>query len=99
MYLMAEKISQKEAEKIAQLARLELSAEEIEKYAEELGAILTYIDKLKEVDTENVAATTQVSGLSSVTREDKVEECGEMEELVKMAPEQEDNLISVKAVF
>src|SRR3989338_4762632 len=96
---MASKISREEVVRIAKLARLELSEQEMEKYSEELGAILSYIDKLKEVDTENVAITSQVSGLSSVTRADKVAEYGEPEELIRMAPEHEDGLIRVKAVF
>ena len=96
---MAGKISRREVEKIAQLARLELSEPEMERYAEELGAILSYIDKLKEVDTENVAITSQVNGLSNILREDKVAASEDFVQLVKMAPEHEDGLIRVKAVF
>ena len=96
---MSGKISRPEVDKIANLARLELSEAEKEKYAEELGAILSYIDKLKEVDTENTAITSQVNGLSNILREDKVAASEDFVQLVKMAPEHEDGLIRVKAVF
>lgn len=47
-------ITKREIEHVAALARIKLSEQEKEKMAHELGAILGYIDKLKEVDTEGV---------------------------------------------
>ncbi|OIO48632.1 MAG: asparaginyl/glutamyl-tRNA amidotransferase subunit C [Parcubacteria group bacterium CG1_02_41_12] len=96
---MIGKISKKEVEKIAKLARLELSDKEVDIYAQQLSAILGYVDQLQEVDTENVEITSQVTGLSNIMREDVVESFDNSEELVKMAPENQDNLIKVKAVF
>jgi len=96
---MAKKLSKKEVEKIAKLARLELTDQEIETYSEQLSAILGYVDQLQELDTENIKITSQVTGLSNVMREDKIEQCDNANELIKMAPESEDNLIEVKAVF
>ncbi|PIP66980.1 MAG: Asp-tRNA(Asn)/Glu-tRNA(Gln) amidotransferase GatCAB subunit C [Parcubacteria group bacterium CG11_big_fil_rev_8_21_14_0_20_41_14] len=93
------KISKKEVEKIAKLARLELSDKEVDTYAQQLSAILGYVDQLQEVDTKNVEITSQVTGLSNIMREDVVESFDNSEELVKMAPENQDNLIKVKAVF
>lgn len=88
-----------EVKKIAKLARLELSDAEIAKYAGQLSAILGYIKQLQEVETENVAMTSQVTGLSNVMRDDMVASGENAEELVKMAPASEDNLVKVKAVF
>lgn len=96
---MIGKISKKEVEKIAKLARLELSDKEVDIYAQQLSAILGYVDQLQEVDTKNVEITSQVTGLSNIMREDVVESFDNSEELVKMAPENQDNLIKVKAVF
>jgi len=96
---MATKLTKKEVENIAKLARLELTDEEIKTYSEQLSDILGYIDQLEEVDTENVEITSQVTGLSNVMREDKVEACDNASEIVDMAPESEDGLIKVKAVF
>lgn len=55
---------------IAKLARLRLSGEEVETYAKEIGSILTYVDMLKEVDTNGVEPTAQIVGLSGVLRDD-----------------------------
>ncbi|OJI07847.1 asparaginyl/glutamyl-tRNA amidotransferase subunit C [bacterium CG10_46_32] len=96
---MADVISSKEVQKIAQLARLELTGKEVAQYAEQISAILGYVSQLSEVDTENVKLTSQVTGLSNVLREDVVEVCSNPEALIRMAPEHENNLIKVKAVF
>ncbi len=60
---------------IAKLARLALSEKEVTKFSRELTAILDYIEKLKEVDTKNVEATAQVTGLHNITRTDAIAEC------------------------
>jgi len=99
MRIMPSKLSKKEVEKIAKLARLELTDEEIKTYSEQLSDILGYVEQLQEVDTENVKITSQVTGLSNVLREDEVQGCDNPEELVDMAPESKDGLIKVKAVF
>jgi aspartyl-tRNA(Asn)/glutamyl-tRNA(Gln) amidotransferase subunit C len=57
---------------IANLARLELSSEEEIKYGEQLSAVLNYIDKLSEVNTDNILITAQIGGLINSWREDKV---------------------------
>ena len=96
---MADAISSKEVQRIARLARLELTGVEVDRYAKELSAILGYIGQLEEVDTENTAITSQVTGLSNVMREDEVRPCDNPHELIEMALEHKDNLIQVKAVF
>ncbi|MBI2050597.1 MAG: Asp-tRNA(Asn)/Glu-tRNA(Gln) amidotransferase subunit GatC [Parcubacteria group bacterium] len=96
---MAEKISKKEVEHIARLARLELTEQEVARYAKELSAILGYISQLEEVDAENAAITSQVTGLSNVLREDLVDAWANPEELAALAPEHQDGLVKVKAVF
>ena len=55
---------------IGKLARLRLTEQEVEKFAPELSSILQYIDKLAEVNTDDVEPTSQVTGLSNVFRED-----------------------------
>ncbi len=93
------KISEAEVRKVAALARLDLTEKEVAMYAGQLSAILGYVGELQTVDTDNVKVTSQVTGLANVLREDKVEGCDNAEELVKMAPAHQDNLIKVKAVF
>ncbi len=57
---------------IANLARLELSSEEEVKYGEQLSAVLNYVDKLSEVNTDNILITAQIGGLINSWREDEV---------------------------
>jgi len=96
---MASKITKEEVKKVAALARLELTDKEIKTYAEQLSAILGYVGELQAVDTENIKLTSQVTGLSNVMREDKVDAYDRSEELVNMAPASKDNLVKVRAVF
>jgi aspartyl-tRNA(Asn)/glutamyl-tRNA(Gln) amidotransferase subunit C len=58
---------------IAKLARLHIDEAEVEKYVKELTSILTYIEKLKEVDTTNVEPTAQVTGPSNALRPDAID--------------------------
>lgn len=94
-------LTKEEVKHIALLARLGLTAQEIEKFAGQLSAILDYVKQLKEVDTENVLPTAQVSGLENVMADDAVDQVGPevREELLKLAPEREDDLVKTKAVF
>jgi len=55
------KISREEVLRVAELAHLELSGQEIEMYRSQLDAILTYIDKLKKLDVANVEPMAQVT--------------------------------------
>ncbi len=63
-------ITKEDVVKIAKLARLELTKEEIERYQKDLSSILEYAKKLDEVDTEGVEPLYQVTGLEHVVRED-----------------------------
>lgn len=65
------KISREEVEHVAHLARLNLREEELVKMTEQLDNILSYVDKLSELDTENVKETTHAFSVSNAFREDK----------------------------
>jgi len=64
---------------IANLARLELTTEEEEKYGQQLSAVLNYVDKLSEVNTDKVSITSQTGGLINAWREDEVKPWSEEE--------------------
>lgn len=93
------KLSQQEVEHIATLARLRLTNTEKEKYAEQLSSILDYVDKLGTVDTTNVEPTSQVTGLTNITRPDVVENSGIAEELIANAPQHRDGFIVIPKIF
>ncbi len=97
-------ITRKEVEHVARLARLALSEDEKERYTQQLGQILTYIEKMSTLSTENVAPTSHVLPLSNVWREDQCEPSvaqtlGSPEEILANAPEREGPLFKVKKVI
>ena len=53
-------LSKQEVQRIAELARLELSADELELFTRQLGDILTYVEQIRALDTTGVAPTSQV---------------------------------------
>lgn len=68
------KLTKEDVKKIAHLARLGLTDEEIERFAPQLTDILTFVELLNEVDTTGVPETCQVTGLANVTRKDTVDQ-------------------------
>jgi len=93
------KISKKEVEHIAKLARISLSEKEKDKFLKELSSILEFVSKLQEVDTSKIKPLSQITGLENVLEEDKIEECPRREELLKNIPDKKDGFIKVKKVF
>jgi aspartyl-tRNA(Asn)/glutamyl-tRNA(Gln) amidotransferase subunit C len=90
------KISREEVSRVAELAHLDLSPEEIDTYRGQLDEILTYVDKLKELDVENVEPMAQVlfspaadvEGVSkahSELREDVLRRCDAAEAILAQA--------------
>ncbi|MBU1684010.1 Asp-tRNA(Asn)/Glu-tRNA(Gln) amidotransferase subunit GatC [Patescibacteria group bacterium] len=95
------KLNQKQIQHIANLARLELTEEELKKYSNQLSDILSYINQLKEADTTNVEPTAQVTGMENIFREDTVEEWDkdEIEVALEQAGELEDGQVKVGRVL
>lgn len=96
-----EKLSVREVEHIADLARIELGEEEKSKYAEDLSAVLGYIDQLSEADTSKVSGFVHAAEAVNMVREDMVENCDKetKEKIVSSAPIKENGYIKVKAVL
>jgi aspartyl-tRNA(Asn)/glutamyl-tRNA(Gln) amidotransferase subunit C len=92
-------ISEAEVRHVARLARLALSDEEIAVMQAQLSAILDYIAMLREVDVSNVPPTAQVTGLTTVWRPDVVDEMLTQEQALANAPDQQDGMFRVRAVF
>ena len=96
---MATKLTREQVEHVARLAQLRLSEEEIEKYREQLGNILTYIEKLNELDTEHVEPTSHVLPLKNVFREDEVTHPFPQVDFLKLAPETEQRYYKVPKII
>jgi len=84
---------------IAHLARLELSADEEKQLAGQLGQILGYVEKLKEVDVTNVEPTAHAVPMVNVTRPDKIRPSLPKEEALRNAPQQSDGLFVVPKIL
>lgn len=94
-------LSKEDVLKVAKLARIELTDAEVEKFQGQLSGVLSYIEQLQAVDTEDVPITAQVTGLENVTRADAVEACSEEEREATLgeAPERAGNFVRVTSVF
>ncbi len=94
------KLSRDDVLKLARLSRLHLTDEEVEQFAEEINAILGYVEQLQQVELDGVEPTYQVTGLKNVMRPDEIVEYGVTPEaLLKNAPATENGHIKVKRML
>ncbi|MBT4384990.1 Asp-tRNA(Asn)/Glu-tRNA(Gln) amidotransferase subunit GatC [Candidatus Peregrinibacteria bacterium] len=94
------KLSDEEVRKLADLARLYLTDEEVERFGGQLTDILTYVGVLSELDTEGVPETCQVTGLSNVTMKDEIVELTDPDELLEVSPlDKKDHQIRIKRLM
>lgn len=92
-------ISIKDVEHVAKLARLDLSDAEKLQFNEQMNAILKYVEKLNELDTENIEPTSHVLHLANVMRPDEERPSHDLEKVLLNAPDEEDGQIKVPAVL
>ena len=94
-------ITKKDVEHVARLARLSLTEEEKELYTAQLGTILGYIEKLQQLNTDNVTPMTHIIPMTNVWREDIMEagSLGSPEEILANAPEREGPFFKVKKII
>ncbi len=96
---MSSAITEKEIKHIANLARLYLEDEEIERFKTELDGILTYFKELQELDTERVEPTAHAISIPLPRREDKVGKSIKREEILDYAPLSKNGFFVVDKVF
>lgn len=92
------RLTEKEIEHVAGLARLNLTEEEKQKMTRELADIISFADKLNELDTQGVEPTAHVLPMANVFRRDVVRPSYDREELLANAPVVEDGCIKVPKV-
>ena len=94
------KLSREEVLKLAKLARLDLTDEEVDEFSRELSDILQYVEQLQQVDISGLKPTNQVTGLTNVMRDDKARDYGYTpDDLLKNVPAVQDRQIKVKRVL
>ena len=93
------KISKKEVEHVAHLARLTLGEEELEKMTGQLDNILSYVAKLDELDTRLVAPTSHVFSVNNAFREDEEKKSLSQAEALTNAPQQDGQMFQVPRII
>lgn len=93
-------LSRDDVLKLARLARLTITDEEVEKYRTELSEILKYVEKLQTADVAGLQPTSQVTGLTNVMREDEIADYGTTpDDLLRIVPKTQDRHIKVKRMI
>ena len=88
-------ISREEVAHVARLARLALTEEELERFREQLSAILEAVAKVSELDLSEVEPTSHPLDVSNVWAEDEPQPCLDPEEALANAPDREGNFFRV----
>jgi aspartyl-tRNA(Asn)/glutamyl-tRNA(Gln) amidotransferase subunit C len=92
-------ISKEQVERVAKLARLEVSEDEKTVFARQLSGILTHIDQLKALDTAGVEPTATVLPTDNVFRDDEVRPSLPQEQALANAPDQADGFFRVPKIL
>jgi len=93
------RITERDVEKVASLARLHFSDEEKKKFRVQLEQILTYVEQLNELNTENVEPTYFVQHTGDAMREDQVKASLPREEALRNAPAKAHGFVRVPKVI
>lgn len=92
-------ITKGDVEKVAKLARLEVSPAETEAFAKQLSQILTHVEQLNRYDTSGVEPTSTVLGQVNVFRDDVVRPSLPVEQALANAPERESDGFGVPKII
>jgi aspartyl-tRNA(Asn)/glutamyl-tRNA(Gln) amidotransferase subunit C len=84
--------------RVAHLARIAVADDEVAGLAGELNAILAFVEQLGEVDVAGVEPMTSVTPMAMKEREDKVNDGGIADDIVRNAPATEDHFFLVPKV-
>lgn len=94
------KLSREDILKLARLARLRLTDDEVVIYQKELSAIIEYVAHLDAADTKGLEPTYQVTGLTNVVRADVIKDYGiSPKDLLKNVPSTGGSLIKVRRMI
>lgn len=94
-------LTKEEVQAIAELARIELSEEEIVERQKDLSNVLGYFEKLSELNTDNVEEIGHITGMTDVYRNDMVESATdeEKERMMNNLKDEQGGYIKVKSVL
>lgn len=93
------KVDKDTLKKIAHLARLEIKEEDEQKVMDDMTKIITWVEKLNEIDTEGIEPLTSMSYEVNVMREDEVKPHLDHERALKHAPKKDSDYFRVPKVL
>lgn len=93
------KITLEEVEHVANLARLEVSGDEIKHLTEQMNRILLYMEKLNELETSGIVPTSHAIDLHNAFRDDRVQQSLQRDESLENAPEANEKEFVVPRVI
>ena len=96
---MPAKIDPDQVRRIARLARINLTTDELEQFAGQLSDILNYVDQLSELNTEGVEPTTHPLKISNVFRQDQIGQSLSNEQALANAPRTHGDFFAVPKVL
>ena len=93
-------ITKEEIKKIASLAKINISDDELDNYSDQISKILEYMSTLNDVDTSKVDEfSNQLFGNSQLLREDIVEESLNRDDVLKLAPDSDGVYFKVPKII
>ncbi|MEG2310553.1 MAG: Asp-tRNA(Asn)/Glu-tRNA(Gln) amidotransferase subunit GatC [Clostridia bacterium] len=92
-------VSKEEVKYIAKLSKLELTVDEIDKYAKKLSDIVEFANQLSVVDISNVEPTAQILDIYNVFKDDEIYPSMDRDAILKNAPSKAAGCISVPKVM
>src|SRR3989344_8493097 len=98
---MAKSLTTIDVRHVAELAQLPLSKEKVNRFIEQLTSVLHYMSKIQKLDTSGVKATSQVTGLENISRQDEVDtqRMFTQQQALSNAKRQHKGFFVVKSIF
>ena len=96
---MAKKIDEAQVRKVAKLSRLELTEAEVEEFTGQLSAILDYVEKMNELDTDTVEPLAHCLPISNVFRDDVVQPSLGTDASLANAPQRDGSFFKVPKIL
>ena len=91
-------VSKEDVKHIANLARLEMTDEELEKFTKDLSSKIDYVKTLASIDVSGVNPTNHILDIKNVFRKDEIKNSYDREEILKNAPDKQAGCVSVPKV-
>ncbi len=96
---MSQRIDAEQVRKVAKLARLQLTESEIEEFTGQLGAILGYVEKMNELDTDSVEPLAHCLPISNVFRTDQIKPSLGTDNALSNVPERDGPFFKVPKIL